>query len=83
MKEANIVPLWYLGSEVLLGPGPCSENVPAYMSVFRRKMLPGSGLLAVKVLTDGPTRVLEITDIKHQVRTLTLTPKEEEKPVKL
>ena len=57
-----------LGAEVLLGPGPTSETVPPYMSVFGRKMLPGSGMLAVKVHTDGPTRVLEISDIKHRVK---------------
>ena len=58
----------FLGSEVLLGPGPTGNKVPAHMAVSRKKMLPGSGMLAVKVITDGPTRVLEITDINHRVR---------------
>ena len=31
-------------------------------------MILGSGFLSVKVSTDGPTRVLQISDVKNKVR---------------
>ena len=43
------------------------NNIPPEMCVERQRMRPGSGMLTVKVVTDGPTRVLQITDIKQQV----------------
>ncbi len=54
----------------MLGPSPPSKrphDVPVEMAVFREKLRPGSGVLAVKVITDGPTRVLQVTDINQQV----------------
>lgn len=46
------------------------EGVPLEQAVSRQRLRPGSGFLAVNVLTDGPTRVLEITDIKQKVSIL-------------
>ncbi len=60
----------------MLGPSPPSKrahDVPVEMAVFREKLRPGSGVLAVKVITDGPTRVLQVTDINQQVIPLPLT----------
>ncbi|XP_074642818.1 intermembrane lipid transfer protein VPS13D-like [Tubulanus polymorphus] len=55
------------GCEVILGPcnAPISQNedVPVHMAISRQKLRPGSGLLSVRVVPDGPTRVLQITDI--------------------
>ena len=59
-----------LGGGAVLGlsaPAVRTEDVPVEMCVSRQKMRPGSGFLAVKVLTDGPTRVLQVTDIRQQV----------------
>ncbi len=59
------------GEEAVVGPAPhnirSSKDVPVEMSVSTQRFRPGSGLLSVKVVTDGPTRVLQITDIKYQV----------------
>ena len=44
------------------------------MQIVRQRFRPGSGFLSVKILTDGPTRVLQISDIKHQVRMRALLP---------
>ena len=33
------------------------------LAIQRQKNLPGSGTLVCKVVADGPTRVLQITDI--------------------
>ena len=55
---------------MVLGPSPPVmkvKDVPVEMQVSRQRMRPGSGLISVKVITDGPTRVLQITDIKYQV----------------
>ena len=55
----------------MLGPSPPivkSRDVPPNMQIVRQRFRPGSGFLSVKILTDGPTRVLQISDIKHQVR---------------
>ena len=42
------------------------QQVPPEMQVVRHRMREGSGFLAVRVLTDGPTRVLEISDIQQR-----------------
>ena len=61
------------GMDAVLGPslplqqGQGRVEVPIEMAIQRQKSKPGSGLLAVKVIIDGPTRVLQITDIKQQV----------------
>lgn len=62
-----------VGCEAVLGPPQpvthrlTEEGVPLEQAVSRQRLRPGSGFLAVNVLTDGPTRVLEITDIKQKV----------------
>lgn len=59
-----------VGSEVVLGPSTMAlqRGVPLEQLVSRQRLRPGSGYLTVKVLTDGPTRVLQVTDIKDSVR---------------
>ena len=55
----------------MLGPSPPKiadrQDVPIEMAVHNEKSRPGSGQLFVKVLVDGPTRVLRITDVTQQV----------------
>lgn len=57
--------------EAILGPSTpnvkTKMDLPIEMMVGRQKMRPGSGFLSVKVITDGPTRVLQIMDVTHQV----------------
>ncbi len=62
-----------LGSDVVLGP-PSSicymrtgSGLPIERAITRQKLRPGSGCLSVRVATDGPTRVLQITDVKQKV----------------
>ena len=60
------------GGEAILGPSlgnksGSSRSPPPEMRISRQKLRPGSGMLSVKVLTDGPTRVLQVTDISQQV----------------
>ena len=71
-----------LGSEVVLGPPspvtymrmpPASPSgsslgVPVEQAISRQRLRPGSGFLAVKVVTEGPTRVLQISDVKQKVK---------------
>ncbi|XP_054285267.1 intermembrane lipid transfer protein VPS13D-like [Macrosteles quadrilineatus] len=54
------------GSEVVLGRSSTlpDGSVPLEQLVSRQRLRPGSGYLTVKVLTDGPTRVLQVTDVK-------------------
>lgn len=60
------------GNDVVLGPSmPVSyvsmENgLPFEQAISPRKLRGGSGVLTVKVTSDGPTRVLLISDIKKQ-----------------
>ena len=44
-------------------------EVAPEMAVDRQKSQEGSGVLCVKVITDGPTRVLQIADVTQQVCT--------------
>lgn len=44
-----------------------NQEVPKEMAIHREKLQPGSGMLCVKVLNEGPTRVLQITDVTQQV----------------
>lgn len=46
---------------------PAAVDVAPEMAVDRQKSQEGSGVLCVKVITDGPTRVLQITDVTQQV----------------
>lgn len=40
------------------------KGVPLEQAVTRQRLRPGSGLLSVEILMDGPTRVLCIKDMK-------------------
>ena len=44
-----------------------SETVPKEQQINVEKLRPGSGMLLVKVLADGPTRALRISDVRQQV----------------
>lgn len=63
-----------LGNEAVLGPSLADSQllppngIPVEQAVCRQRLRPGSGFLAVNVITDGPTRVLEITDVKEKVK---------------
>ncbi|XP_022090239.1 vacuolar protein sorting-associated protein 13D-like isoform X2 [Acanthaster planci] len=50
------------GCEVVLGPADIRDHIPVEQAIHAMKHLPGSGCLHCKVLADGPTRVLQITD---------------------
>ncbi|XP_074831975.1 intermembrane lipid transfer protein VPS13D isoform X2 [Carettochelys insculpta] len=59
----------YDGAEVVLGPDMSLEllgPIPPEQQFINQKMRPGSGVLAVRVLPDGPTRVLQITDFNQR-----------------
>ena len=43
------------------------DGCPIEQAISRQRLRPGSGFLSVKVTTDGPTRVLQITDVKQRV----------------
>jgi len=64
----------HLGGEAVLGSAAfqpsaraAAVEVSPEMAVDRQKSQEGSGVLCVKVITDGPTRVLQITDVTQQV----------------
>jgi len=67
------------GAEVVLGPIPkgchSTKNIPMEMNIGRERMRPGSGFLAVRIIPDGPTRVLQITDIRNRNVVATLMTK--------
>ncbi|XP_044308193.1 vacuolar protein sorting-associated protein 13D isoform X3 [Varanus komodoensis] len=55
------------GAEVVLGPDTALLGpVPPEQQFINQKMRPGSGILAVRVIPDGPTRVLQITDFNQR-----------------
>ncbi|XP_067328891.1 intermembrane lipid transfer protein VPS13D isoform X8 [Anolis sagrei] len=57
------------GAEVVLGPDTAMEMlgpVPPGQQFVNQKMRPGSGVLVVRVIPDGPTRVLQITDFNQR-----------------
>ena len=58
-----------VGSEAVLGPQTHCNPPPIEQMVARQRLRPGSGYLSVRVTTDGPTRVLQILDIKERVST--------------
>ncbi|KAG7207931.1 hypothetical protein KM043_009519 [Ampulex compressa] len=60
------------GSEAVLGPQIHSNPPPIEQRVGRQKLRPGSGFLSVRVTTDGPTRVLQVLDIKERKKTFAL-----------
>ena len=45
-----------------------SGNIPKEQLINVEKLRPGSGMLLVKVLADGPTRAVRICDVRQQVR---------------
>ncbi|XP_066494000.1 intermembrane lipid transfer protein VPS13D [Tiliqua scincoides] len=57
------------GAEVVLGPDASLETLspaPPEQQFIYQKMRPGSGVLAARVIPDGPTRVLQITDFNQR-----------------
>jgi len=57
----------FVGSEAVLGPQINNSPPSTEQRVGRQKLRPGSGFLSIRVTTDGPTRVLQILDIKERV----------------
>jgi len=64
----------FAGGEAVLGPAllqslprAVAVEVAPELAIARQKSQEGSGVLCVKVVTDGPTRVLQITDVTQQV----------------
>lgn len=53
------------GAEVLLGPD--SVLLDPEQQFSSQKMRPGSGVLSVQVLPDGPTRVLQVQKKKKKL----------------
>lgn len=56
----------YDGAEVVLGPDSGLLAPSPEQQFVNQKMRPGSGVLSVQVLPDGPTRVLQISDNFHR-----------------
>ncbi|KAF6112219.1 vacuolar protein sorting 13-like protein D [Phyllostomus discolor] len=57
------------GAEVVLGPDTAMQllgPVPPEQQFINQKMRPGSGVLSVRVIPDGPTRALQITDFSQR-----------------
>ncbi|KAB7501647.1 Vacuolar protein sorting-associated protein 13D [Armadillidium nasatum] len=60
------------GNDVVLGPpqiicyGTMPNGIPVEQAISRQRLRPGSGRLAVKVVIDGPTRVLQIIDVQNK-----------------
>ncbi|XP_042225636.1 vacuolar protein sorting-associated protein 13D-like isoform X3 [Homarus americanus] len=67
---------WQSWNDVVLGPPQLvhyetmANGVPLERAISRQRLRPGSGILALKVDTDGPTRVLKITDIHSKSSSL-------------
>ncbi|KAL7638274.1 UNVERIFIED_CONTAM: hypothetical protein RMT77_010838 [Armadillidium vulgare] len=63
---------WNLWNDVVLGPpqiicyGTMPNGIPVEQAISRQRLRPGSGRLAVKVVIDGPTRVLQIIDVQNK-----------------
>lgn len=56
----------YDGVEVVLGPDSGLQEPGPEQQFINQKMRPGSGVLSVQVLPDGPTRVLQISDFNQR-----------------
>ncbi|XP_038577495.1 vacuolar protein sorting-associated protein 13D isoform X3 [Micropterus salmoides] len=56
----------YDGAEVVLGPDSGLMEPGPEQQFINQKMRPGSGVLSVQVLPDGPTRVLQISDFNQR-----------------
>ncbi|XP_039294739.1 vacuolar protein sorting-associated protein 13D isoform X2 [Nilaparvata lugens] len=63
---------WQKWSEVVLGPPQpecfrtTEQGIPLEQAVSRHRLRPGSGFLKIKIDTDGPTRVVQIYDVKEK-----------------
>ena len=55
------------GADVVIGRYVTRGEVPHEQRFSRMKHSPGSGVLSVKVVSDGPTRILRITDENKKV----------------
>ena len=59
------------GRDLVLGPtanislSRLETGVPVEQAFSRQKLRPGSGFLGVRVSTDGPTRVVQVSDMKQ------------------
>ncbi|XP_041858896.1 vacuolar protein sorting-associated protein 13D isoform X3 [Melanotaenia boesemani] len=56
----------YDGAEVVLGPDSGLLQPGPEQQFINQKMRPGSGVLSVQVLPDGPTRVLQVSDFNQR-----------------
>lgn len=54
-------------AQVLEGLEGSDDRVPDHQLIRRLKHTPGSGILSLKCSSDGPTRVLSITDENKKV----------------
>lgn len=66
----------YDGAEVVLGPDSGLLEPDPEQQFINQKMRPGSGVLSVQVLPDGPTRVLQVPRLSvllEQMTSLSLT----------
>ncbi|XP_039698117.1 intermembrane lipid transfer protein VPS13D isoform X2 [Pteropus medius] len=57
------------GAEVVLGPDTSMELLGPVLpeqQFINQKMRPGSGMLSIRVIPDGPTRALQITDFSQR-----------------
>ncbi|KAJ8264877.1 hypothetical protein COCON_G00139760 [Conger conger] len=54
------------GAEVVLGPDSGVLELTPEQQFINQKMRPGSGVLSIQVLPDGPTRVLQISDLNQR-----------------
>uniref|UniRef100_A0A8C9YSV9 Vacuolar protein sorting 13 homolog D n=1 Tax=Sander lucioperca TaxID=283035 RepID=A0A8C9YSV9_SANLU len=54
------------GAQVVLGPDSGLMEPGPGQQFINQKMRPGSGVLSVQVLPDGPTRVLQISDFNQR-----------------
>ncbi|XP_059188288.1 intermembrane lipid transfer protein VPS13D [Centropristis striata] len=71
----------YDGAEVVLGPDSGLQAPGPEQQFINQKMRPGSGVLSVQVLPDGPTRVLQISDF-NQRRMIRSSPSTEQERTK-
>ncbi|XP_023229581.1 vacuolar protein sorting-associated protein 13D-like isoform X2 [Centruroides sculpturatus] len=65
------------GQEAVLGPNQpviymtTPNDIPLEQAIVPQKLRGGSGVLAVKVIPDGPTRVLQIYDFRQKLVSMT------------
>lgn len=58
----------YDGAEVVLGPDSGLLEPGPEQQFINQKMRPGSGVLSVQVLPDGPTRVLQVLECSSTLK---------------